>query len=134
MNNGRPSKLTDEFIEQFAAEIQDGLPICYTCDLLGIHQVTYDAWIRQGEDDFKNNVESLHAKFYLSIKKAYAMFVKQSKNDMKDKSKNWTAIAWWLERTNPFFMPKQQIQADDDGKVTVVIGGKEKQVKNGSNK
>ena len=129
MNNGRPSKLTEELIEQFAAEIQDGLPICYTCDLFGITEVTYQNWMNQGKDDYENNVGSLHAEFFRQIKKAYAMFVKQSKNDMRDKSKNWTAIAWWLERTNPFFMPKQQIQADDDGKVTVVIGGKEKQPK-----
>lgn len=129
MKNGRPSKLTEEFIEKFAAEIQDGLPVCYTCDLLGVTEVSYQNWMNQGKDDYQNDVESVYAVFFRRIKNAYAQFVKQSKNDMKDKTKNWTAIAWWLERTNPFFMPKQQIQADDDGKVTVVIGGKEKQPK-----
>lgn len=129
MKNGRPTKLTLEFIDQFAAEVQDGLPICYVCDLLGVTEVSYHNWMNQGKQDYEEDVESLHAEFFSKIKKAYAQFVKQSKNDMKDKTKNWTAIAWWLERTNSFFMPKQQIQADEDGKVQVIIGGKEKQTK-----
>lgn len=122
----RPSKLTEELIEQFAAEIQDGLPVCYTCDLLGVTEVSYHNWMNQGKEDYEAENETLCAVFFSRIKNAYAMFVKQSKNDMRQKDKNWTAIAWWLERTNPFFMPKQQIQADDEGKVQVIIGGKEK--------
>lgn len=129
MKNGRPSKLTDELTEQFAEEVRNGLPICYVCDLLGITEVTYQNWMKQGKEDYESDVESSQAEFFRQIKKAYAQFVKQSKDDMRDKTKNWTAIAWWLERTNSFFMPKQQIQADDDGKVTVIIGGKTKESK-----
>ena len=39
-------------------------------------------------------------------------------------------MAWWLERTRPQYMPKQEITAGDDGKVTVVIGGKVREIKN----
>ena len=37
--------------------------------------------------------------------------------------------AWVLERTRHDFMPKQEITAGEDGKVTVVLGGKIKDVK-----
>ena len=66
---------------------------------------------------------------FYEIKKAHAEFIEQSLNTIRMLPKNWQAIAWWLERTDRNFMPKQQIEANtDDGKVTVVLGGKIKEV------
>ena len=42
----------------------------------------------------------------------------------------WQGKAWILERVNQKYMPKQEITAGDDGKVTVVLGGKVKSVRN----
>lgn len=125
----RPTKLTDELIEQFCEEVKGGLPICYCCDLLEIHETTYEAWINQGNEDEKAKIDSIYATFYRGIKKSYAQYVEDSKKRIHSGTPGWQGTAWWLERTNNKFMPKQQIQADDDGKVTVVIGGKEKNVK-----
>ena len=128
---GRPSKLNEEIIKRFAEEVEDGLPIIYVCDLREISDTTYHNWMNQGKKDIdEGQVETLSAKFFGAIKKAYAQYVKNAKNEMRAKTNGWQSIAWWLERTNPFFMPKQQIQADEDGKVTVVIGGKPKNVNN----
>lgn len=126
---GRPTRLNDELIEQLAKEYRDGIPTRYVCHLTGVPESTLYEWTVRGEADYKNGEDTIYAKLWTSIKKAYAEYVKEAKAEMKRKEKGWQAIAWWLERTNPFFMPKQQIQADDDGKVTVVIGGKEKKVK-----
>lgn len=132
---GRPSLLNDKLIEDFAAEIEDGLPIIYACDLLGISDTTYENWMKWGKRDIDSEVDSLYAKFFVAIKKAYAQYVKNAKNEMRQKANGWQSIAWWLERTNPYFMPKQQIQAGDDGKVNVIIGGKQKVAKpDGNNK
>lgn len=123
------SKLNEALIEKMKKEALDGLPTQYICDLSGVHQTTFYAWMNQGEKDFQAGENTLQAKLWTTIKKSYATYVKSAKEEMKSREKGWQSIAWWLERTNPFFMPKQQIQADDDGKVTVVIGGKEKNVK-----
>lgn len=126
-------KLTEELIEALSAEIRDGLPVGYACDLLGVTTQAYNLWMRKGEA--ASNAEEpdpgdeLYARLFSEIKKAYAQFVKDAKNEMRKRLNGWQSIAWWLERTNPFFMPKQQIQADDDGKVTVVIGGRQKDPK-----
>ena len=126
---GRPTKLDDELIQKFADEIVEGLPVCYTCDFLEVDEGSYQNWMAWGKRDLDEKIESVYSKFFLTIKKSYAQFVKNAKAEMKSRMNGWQSIAWWLERTNPFFMPKQQILPDADGKVQVVIGGKVKDVK-----
>lgn len=126
---GRPSKLNDELIELFASKVRKGLSFATVCDLLEIHQTTYEDWNNKGEEDNKANIDSLYATFSRAIKKAYAQFLEDSNEFITYGKPGWQGRAWWLERTNSKFMPKQQVTADEDGKVTVVIGGKEKKVK-----
>ena len=125
----RPTILNEELIEKMANEIADGLPKCYTCDLFGVIESSFDSWMQKGLEDYKEGIDSLYSTLWTAIKNAHARHIQVSKKRIKEGAPGWQGTAWWLERTNPFFMPKQQIQADDDGKVTVVIGGKEKQVK-----
>lgn len=113
-------------MEGFSREVQDGLPIEYACDMFGITRPTYLNWMNWGERDINTGEETIYAEFFTRVKKAYALFVRECKNSIRSGKPGWQGTAWWLERTNTFFMPKQQIQADDDGKVTVVIGGKPK--------
>lgn len=125
----RPSKLTPELIEDMSAKVKKGLPVCYVCDMFSIHETTYHEWMKLGEQDDLDGIDSLYSQFWRSIKKSYAQYVEDTMDTMRERLNGWQSLAWWLERTNSRFMPKQQIQADDDGKVTVVIGGKEKQPK-----
>jgi len=126
----RPSKLNYELIEQFAEEISKGLSVQHTCDLLCVTQPCYNNWMRQGEEDLASgNDDSLFAQFFLEIKKSHAMYVRTARDILNSCPKNWQSIAWWLERTDRSFMPKQEITAGDDGKVTVVLGGKVNEVK-----
>ena len=123
----RPSKLNEELINNMHTEIADGLTITYTCDLYGITRMTFSNWMTQGEKDYnEENYESLYSQFFYMIKKAQAEYVRSAKADIRSGRAGWQGAAWWLERTRADFMPKQQIQADEDGKVTVVIGGKQK--------
>ena len=85
--------------------------------------------MHQGEADFNAEQETIYAEFFDTIKKSYAMYIEESRDIIHSGTLGWQGRSWWLERTNNRFMPKQQIQADDDGRVTVVIGGKEKQPK-----
>ena len=123
---GRPNGITEELIAQFAHEIEEGLTVEYACDLLYVPQSTYHKWMERGEEDEWLGVESDYRAFMEAIKNAYAKFIKASRDRIRQGANGWQGTAWWLERTNARFMPKQQIQADEDGKVTVVIGGKAK--------
>lgn len=125
----RPSKLNEQLIKDMAAEVEEGTPIVYVCDLFGVTSQAYYYWMEQGEQDYKDENDSIYSSFFDSIKKAYAKYVIDSRKRIKKGEPGWQGTAWWLERTNNKFMPKQQIQADEDGKVTVVIGGKPKQTK-----
>lgn len=131
---GRPSKLNEELIQNFYDEIADGLPVNYTCDLYGITRMTFSNWMKQGEDDYNSeNYESLYSQFFYAIKKAQSQYVKDAKNDIRSGRPGWQGAAWWLERTRQDFMPKQMIQADEDGKVNVIIGGKPKKLNKDDN-
>ncbi len=122
----RPSKLTAELIEQVYAEVAEGAPVKYVCDFFCITQPCYSNWMQQGESDAAENIDSLYAEFFMTIKKAQADYVITTGKEIRKGEAGWQGKAWWLERTRQDFMPKQQIQADDEGKVTVVIGGKQK--------
>ena len=123
----RPSKLNEELIKNMYEVIKEGLPVRYACDLLYITQPSFDNWMNKGEEDIKQEIyDSLHAQFFITIKNAQATYVYEANKDIKSGRPGWQGAAWWLERTRQDFMPKQMIQADEDGKVTVVIGGKPK--------
>lgn len=96
-------KLNEELIKNIASEIEDGLPVNYTCDLFEITRTNYSYWMHQGEVDAANEVKSLEALFFNSIKKSYAKFIRHSKQIIRKGEAGWQGTAWWLERTNRDF-------------------------------
>lgn len=122
----RPSKLNEELIENLCNELREGLPITYACDLFMVTARSFSNWMEQGKQDLDNDIESIYTQFFLKIKKSQAEYIHNANADIRSGRPGWQGAAWWLERTRSDFMPKQQIQADEDGKVTVVIGGKVK--------
>ena len=129
----RPSKLNEQLIEQFGEKLRKGLNVQTVCDLLMVTQPSYNNWSRQGEEDINNGIEdSLYASFFLVIKKARAEFEEIANERIQEGAPGWQGMAWWLERTRPQYMPKQEITAGDDGKVQVILGGKVKDIKKGN--
>lgn len=127
---GRPSKLNEELISKVYELAFQGIPVTYICDSLLITQPSYNNWLRQGENDIKEeNYDTLYAQFFLTIKKGQADYVIDASKDIQSGRPGWQGRSWWLERTRQDFMPKQEITAGDDGKVTVVLGGKVKEIK-----
>lgn len=129
----RPSKLNEQLIQNMYGKIKNGLPIRYACDYFGITKMSFSNWMRQGEQDYENEVDSLFSLFFYHIKKAESEFVEDSIADIRSGRPGWQGAAWVLERTRHDFMPKQEITAGDDGKVTVVLGGKIKDIKHNDN-
>ena len=129
---GRPSKLNKQLIDDMADNLRVGLPIISCCDLLGITQPCHQNWMTIGEEDYNNDVESLHAEYFMTIKKGRAEFEKKALSDIQSGRPGWQGMAWVLERTNQKYMPKQEVVAEE-GKVNVIIGGKVKDIKHNDN-
>lgn len=129
----RPSKLTEELIKQMAAELEIGMPITSACDYLVITQKSHSNWMQQGEQDIENEVDSLYATYFLTIKKSRSTFEHNSLIDIKSGRPGWQGAAWVLERTNQKYMPKQEVVAEE-GKVQVVLGGSIKNIKRNDGK
>lgn len=127
------SKLNNELINKAYELVAEGLPIIYMCDNLMITQPCHSLWMKQGKEDFENDIDSLYALYFITIKKGQSDYVLSAMRDIKSGRPGWQGQSWWLERTRQDFMPKQEITAGDDGKVTVVLGGKIKDIKRNDN-
>ena len=127
----RPSILNEQLIQRFCDKLRKGLAVQTTCDLLMVTQPSYNNWLRKGEEDLAaENYDSIFASFFLEIKKAKAEFEEMASERIINGEAGWQGTSWWLERTNSKYMPKQAIEANtEDGKVTVVLGGKVKDIK-----
>lgn len=129
----RPSKLNEELIKKAGELVLEGTPILYVCDSLMITQPCHSLWMKQGKEDFENEIESLYAEYFITIKKNQADYVINAGRDIRSGRQGWQGQSWWLERTRQEFMPKQEIVADE-GRVQVVLGGKVKEVKQNGTK
>jgi len=125
----RPSKLNEELIQKAYNLAKEGVPVCYICDNLLITQPCHSMWMTKGKEDFENEIESDYASYFIAIKKGQSDYVIEAGRDIRSGRAGWQGASWWLERTRQDFMPKQEITAGDDGKVTVVLGGKVKDVR-----
>jgi predicted DNA-binding protein YlxM (UPF0122 family) len=110
-------KLTPEITEIICEHIEKGNSFETAAQAVGICRDTIYDWMKRGEKSEPNFLQ-----FLQSIKKARA------KAEMRyvaviDKAaaseKNWTAAAWWLERTNSKqWGNKQETKIEHSGKIT----------------
>jgi len=103
---GRPTKLTEQLIQDICEPLRNGNYIETACDLAGIATPTWRDWLEKGsrmksegitEDDPSGG---LLVKFSSSVKRAMAEFEVNTTRKIGD-DKQWTARAWLLERTRP---------------------------------
>lgn len=99
--------INDELIEKFEENLSEGLPVTYVCDLLGITVGSYQTWMRLGEKEFNEGLETPQAKLFGIVKKAQALFIKQAMVKIKAGAEGWQGMAWWLERTQTAFQKNE---------------------------
>jgi hypothetical protein len=108
------SKYTPELHEQIVAYIRQGYPKTTTFRLVGLHQDTGFDWLRYGRerpDDYPHYVK-LAEDIEHAIAEVQAERVDQILAAARD-PKNWTAAAWYLERTDPqTWGRKDRVQVD----------------------
>jgi hypothetical protein len=74
---------------------------------VGINPVTIGAWVRKGHelsevDRELDETEQMFVDFAVEVEKARAFAEVSHVETIRQASKdNWTASAWWLERSNP---------------------------------
>ena len=115
-------KLNDEVIEKAKNYISAGNYANVVCQYLGIDESTFYIWKQKGEEDLKNEKESIYVKFIKSIKEAEAeaemravASIQKAGNDG-----NWTAFAWYLERKHKDRWSVKK-EVEHSGNVGVVI-------------
>lgn len=106
---GRNPKISKELIDEILTYKENGLSDKDICDMVGIHQATFYAWLKEAETgkDYNNpdrDATYLDLKTELSdgLKRARSAFkAYHIQNITKAAKKNWQASAWMLERMYP---------------------------------
>jgi len=98
---GQPTKLTPDVLERLTEALKAGNYIETACTYAGIGASTYHAWVTKAEQD---DAPKQYKDFLDAVKKARAeaeirnvALIQRAASE----GKNWTAAAWWLERSQP---------------------------------
>lgn len=104
---GRPSKLTDSLIVQFATLIAGGYSIARTCAKLDVGQATYTEWMQRAQTN-----EEPYATLAASVQRAKADRTQALYEKVVCAAdQDWKAAAWLLERTAPDEFAKRSTDA-----------------------
>jgi len=96
------TKLTKERYDAIVKLIGAGNYTIRACQAVGIGRTTYDDWLRRGEADEGQGVESIYRSFRGDIKKAESDSIAKNVALIGEAAKKeWQAAAWLLERKYP---------------------------------
>ena len=105
---GRPPKEAPKNTPEAEARILDALrggnTLKTAAEYGGIHPDTLRRWMDEGETDGSQGQDTQKGRLYAAIKKVLADVVVRNVALLQRagmEGKNWTAIAWWLERRYP---------------------------------
>lgn len=113
--------LTEELIDELCEWVATDTPFQYCAQGCGVLYETFNGWLSRGEQDLRDEVESIYSTLYFRIKKTYAQVVRDSVSKIKSGDRSWTGEAWIRQRRDNEFMDKQQINSGDE-KVIVQLG------------
>lgn len=97
-NVGRPTLFTPERRASILADISNRIPYLLVAEANGICEETLYDWLRTGLQDTANNIDSEHAKFSESIKKAERDKIAEHLEKIANNVERWQSDAWILER------------------------------------
>jgi len=121
MVSGRVTKLNDELIKEIAGYVLDGSFYKDAATLAGIGEHTFFDWKKRGIQDTEQNKNTIYSQFLQSLRQAEAEAKAEAVKYIQ-KSDDWKARAWYLERKyNDEFGNRQKIEhsGDEDKPVKV---------------
>ena len=109
---GRPTKLTEDLLEELCQHLEDGNAIATACDLVGISERVYHKWQARGKEEVERVAEDgrrrvrkderRYVQFVQATTRARAAAVQKRVSNIRDAaSEDWRASAWLLERMKP---------------------------------
>lgn len=98
---GRPTKFTPERCADIISAISRRAPYQLAAEANGISERTLFYWLEEGIRDLDKNIDSEHAAFLQSIKKAEMQKIMEHTDMIAAKPERWQADAWLLERRWP---------------------------------
>jgi transposase len=124
-NIGRPLKLNDELIKKLCSYIRNGSYAVTACKCSGLSEVSYYAYIKQGEEDIEKGIESIFTKLLKSVKSAeaeaeheLASMVRETALDKKE----WLPAMTFLERRHPErWGRRDRLQVDESKQIQINV-------------
>jgi len=131
---GRPTLWSIELQEKLCKHLANGNPFYLSCRLVGISSDCGQRWLTRGYNS--EDPTDQYSQFFVAVQKARAEAERKAVEGIREAGfdgKNWTALAWWLERSqgtrDNWKRPAQEttleIKQDDiDPKELEAIGGR----------
>jgi len=110
----RPNSCTPALIEEIAESVQLGVPPVVAAEGAGLHQNTFNMWMRKGELDFVDLQRTVYGELVYAVKKARFLHIRDTLAALESSGAGvWTKQGWKLERMYPeFFALRQQLDID----------------------
>lgn len=111
---GAKLRLNDQLIKEIAQYVRDGSFYKDAAVLAGVTEHTFHDWKKKGFIDLEENKQTIYSQFVQSLRQAEAE-AKAEAIKYIQKSDDWKARAWYLERKyNDEFGNKQKIEHSGD--------------------
>lgn len=95
---GRPAGLTPEIRQNIIEAVPKGLRPQTIAHLARVHPNNLKRWLKQGENDYENSVNSEYAQLWSDFNHTKALKIVQWLGDMESRLQNWQAL-WELIRS-----------------------------------
>jgi len=97
---GRPTLLTQDRYDEAVKWYKDGATHREVSDAISVGFSTLEGWLRTGEEEIQDNIESIYSSFTSEVKRARSFVAKKRRNKIES-DESWQSAAWLLERTRP---------------------------------
>ena len=94
----RASKISETIIASVVEKMRGGNYFDPSCQASGITNRTGYTWLKQGEQDDENNIDSLFVDFWRGVREAEAQAEIEDIRDIRNGCDNWQSKAWIRER------------------------------------
>ena len=94
---GRPTYLNEELIEHITSFVKDNHSMRQVARMSCVPQSKISEWLSQGEDNLKNDKDSIYAQFTIKYREAEGKAIYSLLTEMRDLG-NYNALSWLLEK------------------------------------
>jgi hypothetical protein len=122
---GRQTKLTKDLQARIVQVLEAGNYIEAACDYVGIGISTYHQWIERGEKRGSRPSDQIYVEFVDAVKRArsQAEILSVARIRKAAQDGEWTADAWYLERSHPERWGRHVNKVEHSGEVTLIGKG-----------